>query len=406
MSFARLLLLLIASAIAQAATPTLFGQVDEMLAALSNITGWQVHRRVPADVLSKDKFRRTVESQMKEASSDKETRSEELALKMFGLVPDDFNLARESADLVTEQAAAFYDYRKKRLFVLDTTVSNAEQRMALVHELAHALADQQYPLGKYIRQGSPDDDASTARQAVMEGQATWLTWAYLSLRNGGKPEVPRNMLEQLSSQAGADGDDFPVFNKAPLYIRESLVFPYNEGMRFQDAVYRDRGHAAFDVVFRHPPESTQQIMHPAAYLAGKTPTNPQPPSLGQAAGKQAGSFRALIEGSLGEFDVSALLRQYLDEQESRELAAHWRGGAFRLYEHKHQKYPVLTYTAEWDSPEAARSYFALYQKVLRGKWKKLEVTSASANEASGQGDTGRFQLRLEGSLVQSIEGLR
>ena len=74
-----------------------------------------------------------------------------------------------------------------------------EQRVALVHELAHALADQQHPLGKYLKKGTPDDDGSTAREAVMEGQATWLTWAYVSKRNGGKAEVSKEMIDSASS---------------------------------------------------------------------------------------------------------------------------------------------------------------------------------------------------------------
>ena len=59
-----------------------------------------------------------------------------------------------------------------------------------------------------------------------------------------------------------------MFTQAPLYIRESLTFPYTEGMRFQDAVYRELGPAAFERVFRDPPRSTQHIMHPETYLAG------------------------------------------------------------------------------------------------------------------------------------------
>ena len=31
---------------------------------------------------------------------------------MFGFIPQDFDLAKETVDLVSEQAAAFYDYRK------------------------------------------------------------------------------------------------------------------------------------------------------------------------------------------------------------------------------------------------------------------------------------------------------
>ena len=113
-------------------------------------------------------------------------------------------------------------------------------------ELAHALADQHHNLGKYMREGSPDDDASTARQAVMEGQATWLSWAYLFWSRNGRPEIPQSRLDELANSAGADG---PVYSSAPLYIQESLVFPYNHGILFMDAVFRKLGRAAFDEVF-------------------------------------------------------------------------------------------------------------------------------------------------------------
>ena len=401
---ARLLLLaLLATAALAQSSSSVFEQVGVMIATLSEITGWPVHKTVPSQMLGKHSFRRFVEARMKEISSDKETRAEELTLKMFGLVPQDFNLARETVDLVSEQAAAFYDYNKKRLYILDTTSAGTEQRVALVHELAHALADQHHPLGKYLRHGSPDDDAATAREAVMEGQATWLTWAYVSKRNGGKAEVPPAMLERLTSGVDAASPEYPIFSNAPLYLRESLVFPYDEGMRFQNAVYRKLGRQSFDQVFTHPPVSTQQIIHPEAYLAGKKPSEPDPPPLPHAIVK---SFRILAEGSVGEFDHSVLLRQYVGEKEGSAAASHWHGGTFRLYEHKQEKYPVLAYTSEWDTPESARVYFTLYQRVLKGKWKKMDVAARSDGEISGRGDSGHFELRLSGATVHSIEGLR
>jgi hypothetical protein len=403
---ARRFLLFFLSAAAFAQEPAVFAQIDEMLTTLSEITGWKVQKKVPAETLGKDKFRQLVETSIKQSTSDKELHAEELALKMFGLVPEDFNLAQESADLYTEQAAAFYDFRKKRLFLLETTTGDAEQRMAVVHELAHALADQRHSIGKYMKRGSPDDDATSARQAVTEGQATWLTWAYLSKRTSGKPEVPRAVVEQIASQVGATGEDYPVLAKAPLYIRESLVFPYTEGMRFQDAVYRERGREGFDEVFERPPASTQQILHANAYLAGTQPTNPQLPALKDFAGSESGKLRTLIQGRLGEFDISVLLRQYASEREGAAAASHLRGGAFQVSEHKTEKYPVLLHTVQWDSPESARRYFELYQVVLRRKWKSLEAAHSSATEYTGKGDTGRFVLRLNGDTVQSVEGLR
>jgi len=397
-------LLTAATAFAETA-PTVFSQVDEMVATLAQITGWPVKKRVPSEILSKDKFQRYLSSHIKDSSHDKETRAEELALKMFGLVPQDFNLARETEDLLGEQAAAFYDYKKKRLYIIDSTPAGEEQQMALVHELAHALADQQHSLGKYLNQGSPDSDESTAREAVMEGQATWLTWAYEAKRAGGKGEVPLKMLDQLTSEHD-NNSEFPVLDKTPLYMRESLLFPYNAGARFQDAVYRKLGREAFEAVFAQGPRSTQQILHPTAYFDRTAPAIIEPLGLAKIFGKQAAHFRPIIEGAVGEFDHAILLRQFVGENEGAIAAQHWRAGWFRLYEHKKEGYPILSYVSQWDSPEAARVYFELYQRVLKGKWKKMEVASATAAEISGTGDSGRFTVRLSGTSVQSIEGLR
>ena len=398
---ALLLLTLAAAAPAQ----NLFSQVDEMLRTLSDITGWKVQRTVPAEILAKDKFAKMVQEGVKESEGNKETHAAEVALKMFGLVPQDFNLAQESGDLLAEQAAAFYDYKKKRLFVLDSTKADNEQIIALAHELAHALADQQHPLQKFIRDADGDEE-STARQAVIEGQASWLSWAYLSKRSGGRGEVPRSLVDRLADGAGATGDDFPVFSQAPLYIRESLTFPYTEGMRFQDAVYRELGPAAFERVFRDPPRSTQHIMHPKTYLSGVMPAKPVLPRLEESAGNEARHFRILADGDVGEFDYGVLLRQYIGETEGREAATHWRGGVYRLYEHKKEKYPVLAHSSEWDSPEAARTFFELYQRVLKAKWKKLEIGSSAPDKVTGTGDNGRFSLRLDGVTVHSIEGIQ
>ncbi len=379
---------------------SLFQEVDEMTSSLSEITGWPIKRKVPAKIITKEEFRHQVESRMKGSSNNKELHAEEVTLKMFGFIPQDFDLAKETVDLVSEQAAAFYDYSKKRLFVLDSTSEGSEQRVALVHELAHALADQQHPLGKYLRKGSPDDDASTAREAVMEGQATWLTWAYVSKRNGGKAEVAQDMIEKLTDNSAGGSSDFPVFSKEPLYLRESLVFPYDEGMKFQDAVYHKLGRKSFDEVFNRPPRSTQQILHPQTYIEDEKPEDPEPPTLDK---KQ---FRVINDGSVGEFDHSMLLRQFVGDKEGRAAASQWRGGAFRLYENKREKYPVLTYASEWKTPEAARHFFALYQRVMKGKWKEMKVSERAADHVYGTGDSGKFELRVSETTVTSTEGLR
>jgi hypothetical protein len=54
-------------------------------------------------------------------------------------------------------------------------------------------------------------------------------------------------------------------------------------------------------------------MHPEDYFDKVAPSMPEPPTLDPLLGKEARQFRALTDGALGEFDFSALLRQFVGE---------------------------------------------------------------------------------------------
>jgi hypothetical protein len=397
----RFLLALLLPALLTADPATaLFSQIGAMEQGLSEITGLSFRRAVPYAVMSKDQLRRYLEQRVKETIKPADLRAEELTLKLLGLVPQDFDLRQNTVDLLTEQAAAFYDYNKKKLFMLEDSAGSDEE-IALVHELAHALADQHFPLGKYISEGLRSDDAATARQAVMEGQASWLMTAYLSKKSGGPGEVSDAVLDLMTHTMEASPEQYPVFSKAPAYIREMLVFPYSDGMLFQNAVFQKLGRESFSEVFRNPPASTQQIIHPDRYLAHVLPQIPDPPQP-----PKPREFRKLAVGTLGELDFRILLAQYLGKQNGVELASHLRGSSYELLEHKHAGFDVLAYASIWDSAETAAKFLDQYVQVLRGKWKQLDLESQTATEIEGRGGGGYFRVWTEGATVKHLEGLR
>jgi hypothetical protein len=396
-----LLLILTAAFLVQAADERpLFSEIPAMEESLAQISGLRFLHDVPYGTLTKDQLRKSLEERIKKTIKPAELRAEEITLKMLGLVPQDFDLRQNTVDLLTEQAAAFYDYNKKKLFILEGSSAATDDRIALVHELAHALADQHFRLAKYIREGERSDDGSTARLAVMEGQATWLMTAYMSKLNGGPPEVPVQLLDQMTANIATSADQYPVFSKAPPYIRESLVFPYTQGMLFQNAVFRKLGRDAFAEVFVHPPASTHQILHPDAYLNHQTTPLPDIPPV-----PEAREFRKLEEGSLGEQDYRVLLSQYSTNEEGSAAAAHLDGSSYQLLEHKHDKFPVLSFASTWDSEDAARKYIALYRRVMQGKWKSVQWDVDTPTKLEGHGDSGRFRLSMAGNTVNQLEGL-
>lgn len=372
--------------------PASQAQIGEVLAELSEITGLKTLRSVRQESMDRDGLRRYLESRMREAVRPKELRAEELTLKKLGFVPQDFDLRKNTVDLLTEQAAAFYDFRKKRLFLMQSPGAGAEQAL-LVHELAHALADQHFHLERYIRRES-NDDGSIARMAVMEGQASWLMAEYLARRSGQSLRTAPALLEMMG-RAETGGDQFPVLASAPLYIQESLLFPYTAGIRFQHKLVEELGQDAFSEVFRRPPLSTQHILHPELYRKFVRPAKPRLPELVSTRG-----YRGLAEGTLGELDHSILLRQYAGQDAARTISPGWRGGAYRLLEHKRGRI-VLQYASEWASDETAAEFLRLYTQVLKKKWRHFEALTGEA----GRGDDGFFVLRRQGSVVTSLEGL-
>jgi hypothetical protein len=378
----------------------LFSNIGHIEEGLSAITGLPFKHNVPYAMIDKDQLHRYLEQRLRQTMKPDEAHAEELTLKMLGLVPPDFDLRKNTLDLLTEQAAAFYDYDQKKLFILKGSGGGDEERVALVHELAHALADQHFHLAKYIHEGMRSDDSATARQAVMEGQATWLMAAYIAQEGGGKPEVPEAVLELMKkSIQGSAAEQYPVFSQAPLYIRQSLVFPYADGLTFQDAVFRKLGREAFAEVFLRPPASSGQILHPERYLGRGGVVIPDPPPL-----PASREFRKLADGTLGELDFRVLLSQYTTPADGEALAEHLAGGSYVLFEHRHEKFPVLGVASTWDSPDSARKYFDQYRKVMQGKWKTLEIARETPELIEGHGDSGYFRVWMNGMTVRQIEG--
>ena len=361
---------------------------------LSAITGFPIKHPVAFESITREQINRYLQERIKEVARPGELRAEELTLKKFGFVPESFDLRKNTIDLLTEQAAAFYDFHRKKLFISDWAQTSMRDE-ALIHELAHALADQSFSLEKFTKKVEQDSEKSLARQAVVEGQAMWLTNAVIARREGRS----RGRVE-----SGGDAEPsgkYPVFDEAPLYIRENLIFPYKAGEQFQDAVYDKDQKNSLAEVFHAPPVSSQQVLHPDKYFAHAAPTVPDLP-------KDPKGFKRFAEGVMGELDHSVLLRQYATQDDAKEIAPKLSGSQYRLLEErrgkKNAKRILLVYVSEWSDAATARQFLQFYRKVLEGKWKKLRVASESESVLAGEGDDGWFRVKVEGKIVSSCEG--
>jgi hypothetical protein len=383
----------------QTASDPAFAQIDSIVRTLSGITGLAEKHPVPYGRMTKRQLRQFLSKRIKKTIKPEEIRADELSLKMFGLVPQDFDLKKSTIDLLTEQAAAFYDYDEKKLFLLEDSTLAAETT-TLAHELSHALADQHFDLDHFMEETPANDDENLAHTAVVEGQASWLMIAYELKERDQKPAPSIEMLKSVGDSSEESMADYPVLKGSPLYIQQSLLFPYAEGTLFFDAVYRKMGKASFNAVFIDPPTDSAQVIHPERYFRHEKAARPEVP---KAALKGEGI--EISEGSVGEFDHRILIRQYLGEAKAMQLAPHLRGGQFRVVTSGKAHKPVLEYASQWDSEEQAFNFFAAYRKILQAKWRRCDVAIDTPSAIAGTADNGYFVTRLAGNTVSSVEGL-
>jgi len=234
----------------------LFSLVDELIKFSSQETGLPIKSEVKRQITSKAAVETYLRQKFNEDESAKRLQRGEIVLKKFGLLDHDFALKPFLLALLDEQIEAYYDSKTKTVNMLDW-ISIEEQKPVLAHELTHALQDQHSDLEKWNDQ-TPDnvslnasedsdhlakDELDTARDAVAEGQATAVMMDYV-LKPLGRSLVKDPEVMDLVKQQMAASEDSPVLSRAPILLSESLLFPYREGLSFEQDVWMDQGQAA------------------------------------------------------------------------------------------------------------------------------------------------------------------
>ena len=157
----------------------------------------------------------------------------------------------------------------------------------------------------------------------------------------------------------------PTLQKAPPFLKDALIFPYIGGLNFSAAIMRNTGWAALPALFVKPPVSTQQILHPALYRSGKTPATVVLPPLEKLLGE---SWSKLDENIMGEFGWKEVLKQFLDNDRAKGLAAAWDGDRYAVFEQKQTKKLILVTRLHLNDEEHAARFFGQYSEALEKKY--------------------------------------
>jgi hypothetical protein len=402
----------------------LFRSVDEILKFASKDTSMPIHDEVKRKLVNRDEVVAFIRKHMEEDDDAQRLRRSELVLKKFGLLPRNFDLQTFLVALLREQVAGYYDPKSKTVNLLDW-IGPEQQKPVLAHELTHALQDQSFGLEKYMKAGAADlgasrkeptvedidiDEASTAHQAVVEGQAMVVLIDYELAPTGQSVVDSPQLVEALKAGMLVGTADSVEFHNAPLYIKEALTFPYRYGLDFEvDLLTRVGKEKAYAGVFKNPPRTTREIMEPTMYLSGEK-LAPLPILDFKKDFKNYDKFDV---GAVGEFDAAMLIDQYSGVEVSKRLYPNWRGGYYYAVRPKGDATAPLgmMYLSRWSSPEKAVEFAFVYAKGLKDRYSHLRAVDDVATKTDKPAQytvetlTGKHSwLTEEGSVVIEVNG--
>ena len=163
---------------ANSTSEPLLAAFDEVLQRVVSLRQLQPKETIQRAVRSRQQIRTAVTALAQDALSPTEWEAERKAMVQWGLIAPDFRLKEFVLDLLTEQAAGYYDPKQRTFFIADW-LPQVVQKPVMAHELVHALQDQHYDLQGNFDLVKDQADLTLARKALIEGDAVVVMFAYL-----------------------------------------------------------------------------------------------------------------------------------------------------------------------------------------------------------------------------------
>ncbi|MFC6729624.1 Hvo_1808 family surface protein, partial [Natronoarchaeum mannanilyticum] len=221
--------------------------VARAMARIERDRGLNFERTVPVDVVSRAEYRESSSGLFGSYDA-----VDTVAWRASFIVGDEGNVTAAFDELYGSSVAGYYTSAGggKIVIVSDDPDAVRIDRSTLVHELVHALQDQQFGIAR----ATDTRDERLAWNGLIEGEANYLMQRYDADCGAA--------FECVDVSTDGRGPASESLNMG-LYLTTFL--PYSDGPAFVDDLHERGGWDAVDRAYENPPTSTAQIIHPERY---------------------------------------------------------------------------------------------------------------------------------------------
>jgi len=328
-------------------------ELDKLKKSVVEIGRLEFKRDVPVKYLNRAQLKNYIERLFESDYPDELAGKEEEVIWLMGFTSEKIALKSLRKMIILENVGGMYNEKTKELLAMEEFRNiDMLNTPALVHELRHAIQDQHFHLAALLGELSDFDDRKLAALAAVEGDATLVMIRQLSFDPEliGEAFSPENILS-FSAMAGAQ-----TLAAAPDIVKYQLLMPYLEGLKFSQAIFKEKKWKGLNQVLKRKPLSSEQILHPQKYLAGEKPQT-------VFTGFRPSRGELVYSGVIGEYFLNVLLK---NGPEITDAAAGWGGDLFSLYRHGDSR--LLLWEAHWDTCADCSRFYADFQKFLENKF--------------------------------------
>jgi hypothetical protein len=367
----------------------------EVLQETSELRKLPILRPVRSGAQTRPEIEQMLVRNLNESSTPEEMRASETMMKKLGLAPADFQLRPFIIKLLAEQVAGYYEPKTQEFYLADW-IDIDGQKPVMAHELTHALQDQHFNLRRFENWPKHDSDAELSAHSLVEGDASFLMMQYI-VRN------PARQLAFMKSMGAAGAGATEQIDKAPRVLRETLLFPYFQGMAWVAGVYKQGGWDAVSAAYKNLPKSTEQILHNDKYAAGEGPVKVSLRDISASLGRGWKMADNDVEGEWGYYLVLDQVLQSPDV--SKKASAGWGGDRYALFTGPKPTDVLVAQKTVWDSEQDAREFFDAYVSRTTKRYGVGPSAPPDGERASWKTSEGGALVEITGTTVLVLEGV-
>jgi hypothetical protein len=328
-----------------------------------------------------------------------EIESEQAIGIAMGVLPAGTDLIESLSNLVGAEAQGYYDPDERILVVVDTEAAalaspgpaGMEARATVVHELTHALQHQHFEHRVETHESRQPglSDASRARLALLEGDATLVAMEWAARRRGGRLLGQADMRARLVRWA--EGAQVLTEANVPPYVIESAEAPYEAGTIAVGELYIRGGWARVNAASTSSTSRSAELLHPDRDGSAYVTLGADDPAVESRLGT------VHVRRALGEIELRLYLQRVMRAERAAVLAEAWRGDDFALFDASDGQ--RMRWRVACDGAEGARALAVAMQPFVE-RW----THEGCARLAGGTPQSCPGRIVAEGSIVRIERG--